>query len=49
LADEPFVGLLGMTGELDLTITQLFDIVGIRGARFAPFPRRLPSFQLHRA
>jgi predicted RecB family nuclease len=49
LADEPFVGLLGMTRELDLTITQRFDIVGIRGARFASFPRRLPGFQLHRA
>ena len=27
LADEPLVGLLGMAGELDIAIAQLFDVV----------------------
>src|SRR5438477_10809893 len=49
LADEPFVGLFGMTGQLDLPITQRFDIVSVSRATFVAFPGRLPGLQLHGA
>src|SRR5260370_3245212 len=49
LADEPFVGLFGMTGQLDLPITQRFDIVSVGRATFVAFPGRLPGLQLHGA
>src|SRR4051812_14055597 len=48
LTDEAIIGLLGITGEIDLTIAQRLDVVGVSGARFAPFPCRLPGFELYR-
>src|ERR1700686_3448568 len=45
--DELLVGLFGMTGELDLAITQLFDIVRVSRASLISFPNRLAGLQLH--
>jgi hypothetical protein len=49
LADEPLVGLFGVTGQVDLPITQLFDIVCVGGAPLVSLPSRLPSLQLYGA
>src|SRR5471030_1902286 len=46
-ADKLLVGLFGMTGELDLAITQLFDIVRVSRASLISFPSRLAGLQLH--
>src|SRR5580700_9339889 len=46
-ADELLVGLFGMTGELDLAITQLFDVVRVSRASLISFPNRLAGLQLH--
>ena len=47
LAHEPLVSLFGMVGELDFSVAQLLDVVGIGQAALVSFPGRLAGLQLH--
>ncbi len=48
-ADELFVGMFGVTRDIDLPIAEFLDVVGIGRATLIAFSRRLASLQLHRA
>src|SRR6266581_762541 len=49
LADKALVGLFGMAGELDLTVSQLLDVVCVGGAALVSFAAWLAGLQFHRS
>jgi hypothetical protein len=46
-ADKPLISVFGMSGEFDLAVAQLLDVVCIGGAALVAFPRRLAGLQFH--